>query len=268
MKKLVSLSLVVLVLLIVSPASASPGTLFVDDDGICGGNLPCYTVIQDAVNAANANDTVYVYAGTYYEHVTISKSLVLQGEDRNTTVVDGGGSGDVIYVTANYVTISGVTVTNGNIGIRLIPNWRIHHVTIRDVIATSNTINGIRALHNLRSGSFHVIEDCILSYNGSYGFKGNELSKSIIRNCQVFGNGGGLAPGWGFDTLIANNQIYDNAGSGIYLNAMRNSTVEQNEVWNNGAGIHLGSVANYNTIRDNMVRQNSMGMDTKKNTAW
>jgi len=65
MKKLLTLVMVLSVLLIAVPVSANSGTLYVDDDDICGGNSPCYTHPQEAVNAANPGDTILVYPGTY-----------------------------------------------------------------------------------------------------------------------------------------------------------------------------------------------------------
>lgn len=39
---------------------------YVDDDDVtCGGNYPCYSHPQDAVNSATAGDTIIVYPGTY-----------------------------------------------------------------------------------------------------------------------------------------------------------------------------------------------------------
>lgn len=66
MKKLLILAMLFSMLLIAVPVSADPGTLYVDDDDpTCGGNSPCYTTIQAAINAAIAYDTILVYPGTY-----------------------------------------------------------------------------------------------------------------------------------------------------------------------------------------------------------
>ena len=110
----------VIVLALMLPENVNATTITVPDD---------YPTIQQAVNAAGTGDMVYVRAGTYYEHVTINKSLTLQGEDRETTIIDGSGSGMVIYATANYITMSGLTATNGEFGIVLINNWSILKIT-------------------------------------------------------------------------------------------------------------------------------------------
>ena len=60
-----------------------------------------YDTIQAAVDAAAPGDTVYVRSGTYFEHVVLNKQLTLQGEDLATTIIDGGGTGDVIEVSVN-----------------------------------------------------------------------------------------------------------------------------------------------------------------------
>ena len=227
---------------------ASPATIVVPDD---------QPTIQQAIDAAGSGDTVYVRSGTYYEHVTIDKSLTLQGEDRETTIIDGGGSGKVIYVTANHVTISGLTATNGENGIYLIPNWSIHHITVRDVIITSNSQVAFSAPH---SGGYHLIEDCIISNNGGLASYAHQFRNSIIRNCEVFDNGGGLTVAWGYGTLITNNKVHDNVSVGIWFDSMSYSTMEKNEVYNNGVGIGVGYVGPYNTLRDNIVHHNGIGI--------
>jgi parallel beta-helix repeat protein len=74
MKKriVVLIVLAAMLAMMAGPASADPGTLYVEPAGICGGNSPCYTHPQDAVNAANPGDTILVYPGTYTERVYTS----------------------------------------------------------------------------------------------------------------------------------------------------------------------------------------------------
>ena len=236
---------------------------YVDDDGVCGGNSPCYTTIQSAVNAANVGEAIYIYAGTYSEHVGINKSLTLQGEDRETTIIDGSGSGNVVYITQSNVTIDGVTVRNGDNGIYVIPNYSIHHFTFRNAIVTTNTTEGIEMGHSHTWG-YHVLENCVISNNGGIGLYAHQFYNSVIRNCDVFGNQGNwaLIPAWGSNTLITNNRVHDNAGSGIHLDSMNNSIVENNLAWNNGVGLSNGYVARNNTLRNNITCNNSAGIAT------
>ena len=75
--------------------------IYVDDDGNAD-----YTSIQDAVDDASDGDTIFVYAGVYQENVVVNKSI-------NRTVIDGGSFGDVLYLSADWVNISGFTIQNG-----------------------------------------------------------------------------------------------------------------------------------------------------------
>ncbi len=213
--------------------------------------------IGAGISVVDVGGTVIVAAGTYTEHVTISKSLTLQGEDRDTTVIDGSGSGKVIHITAHYVTISGLKVTNGEYGIWFPPNGYIGHITMRDVIIDSNDKHGIDIVH---TGGYFLIEDSVISNNGGDGlYKAHQFHHSTIRNCEVFGNNGtGLHAGWGSGTLITNNKVHHNGGIGIWFDSMSNSIMEKNEVYNNGVGIGVGYVGKNNTLRDNIVHHNTV----------
>jgi parallel beta-helix repeat protein len=80
---------------------ASPNVIIVPDD---------YERIQWAIGNASMGDTIYVRAGTYYENVTVNKSVFLVGEDRDSTIVDGNETGSVISITADNVSIEGFTI--------------------------------------------------------------------------------------------------------------------------------------------------------------
>ena len=63
---------------------------YVNPDGLCGGNLPCYTTIQAAIAAANPGDVIHVAAGTYAGPGGINFGLTLLGP--NAGVSPNGGS--------------------------------------------------------------------------------------------------------------------------------------------------------------------------------
>ena len=70
------------------------------------------TPIQDAVDGAGAGDTIYVHAGTYIENVDVWKQVTLIGDGADVVTVQAASSNDHVFeVTADWVNISGFTVT-------------------------------------------------------------------------------------------------------------------------------------------------------------
>jgi len=65
--------------------------IIVDDDGDTG-----YKSIQDAINDAKPGDRIYVKSGVYKKILINKDNLVIHGEDRNTTIINGSGNGKSI----------------------------------------------------------------------------------------------------------------------------------------------------------------------------
>jgi nitrous oxidase accessory protein len=106
-----------------------------------GGNGPHnYSSIQSAIDDALVNDTVYVFNGTYYEAVLITKPLHLRGENKTTTILDGQGTWDILTVVADYVEITGFTLQNAHFDIL------VNH-------SSYDTINGNNILYSLQGVS-------------------------------------------------------------------------------------------------------------------
>ena len=234
------------------PIAAST-TIIVPDD---------YPTIQQAVNAANTGDTVYVCQGTYYEHVTIGKPLVLQGENRGTTTIDGGGSGKVVTVTSSNVTICELTITHsGNstsfpedAGVVLL---NARNALIEDCIITANGLNGLYFYNS----SNNTIKGCDISYNNTVYYKGaihlrNSPYVTITGN-NIYSNiGPGITVRSQSDhVMITDNHVYSNTSTGIHLGHSNYGVVSNNIVHDNVRGLDFDG-ADYNTIKDNTIRQN------------
>lgn len=152
------------------------------------------TSIQAMIDNANAGDTINISSGTYYEHLTITKSITLQGENKLTTIIDGEGSGTVIYISGDNVSISGFTIKNGEYGIYCdeSDSTKITHNIIKDYdygIYNYKTTDGYIAHNKITNGEFGIVtyeayNDAIrhntISYNSEYGAKDYN---SKLKNC-------------------------------------------------------------------------------------
>ena len=70
-----------------------------------------YTNIQEAIDNAESGDTIFVYEGTYYENVIINKTIYLEGENKESTIINGSKTGTVLNVNqTSDVLISNFTL--------------------------------------------------------------------------------------------------------------------------------------------------------------
>ena len=97
-----------------------------------GGGSGNYTVIQDAIENASNGDTVFVYddSSPYYENIVVDKPIQLIGEDKQSTIIDGGGSGHTIRITSNNSVIRDFSIIKGNNGIYLDSNCEYNNINI------------------------------------------------------------------------------------------------------------------------------------------
>ena len=96
-------------------------THYVDDDGGCAGQSPCYTTIQAAVNAAATGDTIEVLPGVYASFTVVTDNLTIQSSSLADAVfVDGnGGSFAAKISNADGVTLQDLTLRNAQYGLWL-----------------------------------------------------------------------------------------------------------------------------------------------------
>ncbi|DAC73081.1 MAG TPA: hypothetical protein DSN98_01945 [Thermoplasmata archaeon] len=131
-------------------------TIYVNCNG--GAN---YIKIQDAIDHTVTGDTVFVYSGTYYAKIEIDKAINLFCSKNPPTIIDGGGSGNVVDISVDDVNLSGFRIQHGIDGIRIhnASNVTIKDNTIRDTaygifiesLSHNNTIYRNNLLHNTQN---------------------------------------------------------------------------------------------------------------------
>jgi len=249
-----------------------------------GGSGPGnYSKIQDAINDSGDGDTVYVFNGIYYENVRINKTINLIGEDKNTTVIDGNKIGDVIFVLADFVNISGFTIQNAgsylwkDAGIEL----RSYFNFISGNIISNNSRHGIftkasKSDHNIICKNIIIDNDHGVTLDCSVE---NEIYENYIFNNRIgiFIGVSSLLSGdvflplsWKslpfegyvnniFGNIIKNNDIGIDIEPGCFIN------IFENDILGNGIGIFLCPPSvfycNYNYIyRNNIIDNNDFGI--------
>ena len=206
-----------------------------------GGNGPNnYTRIQDALDNASPSDTVYVFNGTYKEHIVITTSIFLIGENKYTTIIDGNNSGSTIRIHWWNVHIQGFTIQNsGNqgdrdAGIRLGGyTYTPKKCSIKDNIFRDNC----DAIW-ICDASDSIISDNIISNNRHAG---------IYSNSALNHNN------------ISNNYIENNSNQGIFLFSSKYNRIFDNIINQHNGGIVLQESYG-NQIYDNIISNASTGI--------
>ena len=248
-----------------------------------------YWTIQEAVDAAAIyGDTIQVMVGTYNENIVISKSVILRGDDKNRTIIDGGGIGTVVNVTANNVTIRGFTIQKGAKGIKVLSrNNAVVDTIIKDIKGTNCddrcTGGSAYGIYLLSSAGTTISSNTISSVSGgdadykstggsAYGIYLSSSTGTLSSN-TISGVSGGSAGSYGTG----------GSAYGIYLSASTGTTISSNTIsgvsggsaagsYGTGGsayGFYLTSASTRNSIyHNNILNSTHNGYDDSGSNGW
>ncbi len=217
----------------VPAAQASPSVEYVSPGGgSTHHNTSCrdagFSSIQAAVNAAAVHGDVVVCPGVYKQSVTIPKSLSLIGA--RGAVINAAGQPYGVGMTADFVTVTGLTVENAKGTGAQDPNDGIitagfgpkgpvpgNHETIVGNLVLNNAGNGI----DLNSTTGSVALSNISIKNGVGINVSDDLGKPASHNL-IFSNYASGNPG-GCGIVLA-----DHSGAGIFSNWVNGNTANDN----------------------------------------
>jgi parallel beta-helix repeat protein len=168
-----------------------------------------YSNIQAAIDSAAPGDTIFVRNGTYHESLTIEKIIVLVGEDKAITIINGLGELVVVDISSDDVFMSGFTVLNGSTGVDV---SYADGVVLSDIIVHNNTYDGISV---------------------------SESSDNSIVNCSAYNNDFGIAISGCINTEIIGCDAYNNSDYGVYSARSRNLQIIDTSCYYNEYGVNL-----------------------------
>jgi len=222
--------------------------------------------IQDMINNASSGGILHIDSGIYHGNITLSKSIALIGEDKDTTIIEGNGGNSVVVITADNCTFQGFTVTSKNssedtIGIdvhsshNIIANSNISHCKYGVYLhlrTENNTILG-NELSNNQYAIYLILSSMNnISKNDIFLSKSNGIKLEFHSNSNEF----------------YNNKISDNL-CGLNLVNSYDNKIFNSDISNNKIGIDICCSSKNNTICRNIFINNSQhNAIDKYNNSW
>ncbi|MFT9596196.1 nitrous oxide reductase family maturation protein NosD [Mesobacillus sp.] len=173
--------------------------------------------VQRAVDSASIGDTILISPGVYKESVVINKEVSIKGEEG--AIIDGGGKGNVITVTASNVVLDGLIIQNSGSGQE--DSGIYINKADRNVIQNN-------LLKNVQNGIF-------LANSNENKLLGNRIA-SNESHFSKRGNGIHMFKGGGH--LLKENEIA-NVQDGIYFDFTKGIKLQGNHISESRYGMHM-----------------------------
>jgi hypothetical protein len=249
-----------------------------------------YLSIQEAIDDDNCT-TVIVAIGHHTENLVINRTLTLQGQDKATTIIDGGGNGPVIRVTGGAPIIENLTIMGGDASNNLGCGGGV------SIVGAAATVRDNSVWGNVASSDGDVMGwgggVCAMTGTGTVYITGNTIQDNAAFSATTAtlptpGIGGGIGISRRHSTVVmTGNQVLNNVavrmpatnavmagGGGIWSDAdfvtIQGNRIEAN-VANGATGIGTGGGVGTNhsvvTLSDNHIL-NNLSVHSQTNTAW
>jgi parallel beta-helix repeat protein len=196
-----------------------------------------YKTIQEAIDAAEEGDTIYIFGGFYQENLEIDKQLkIVGGIDEVETIIDSRFDRRyLVEITADEVTLEYVTVSDSD----------------------KKTSSPIGALICLKSDD-NKINNVFVNDTESYGILiQSSSSDNLVSSNKINMADSGIYVTSSDTNDIVNNEISNCSSYGIYVEySTGNNRIYGNNVTLSGSGIYVKNSVNVN-ITNNIVEQES-----------
>jgi len=236
--------------------SVDPGDVLIYVGGTGPGN---YSSIQAALDMVAVGGTIFIYSGMYYENLQIRDSVIIQGENRNDTVLDGEDLDHAIQILGGNVTIQDLSIQKSGVnkaGILLDSS--------DNRIVNCSIMNHFYGVYT-PSRYNNTFWNCTCSYN-TLGFFFDHSDNNRINQCTISHNEEGLVLYDSCDRNTITNCTISNNSEGLFFRDLSNDNIiSQCTIIHNGIGVRLWDAKKnlffLNTFKDNINHTESLISD-------
>ncbi|MBI3304510.1 MAG: nitrous oxide reductase family maturation protein NosD [Deltaproteobacteria bacterium] len=196
-----------------------------------------YATLSEALAHAEDGDTLLVDGGVHVGHLTIDKSVVLIGA--HAPVLDGGGTGTVVRITAPKVTLKGFTIRGSG-----------------DLLASGDAGVLVAAPEVVIEGN--RFEDVL------FGVSFRRAPQSVLRRNVLRGKSlpvprrGDLIHVWYSDAvLVEDNLLADGRDAVLWFS--KRLTIQRNTIQRARYGLHF-MYCDDSVVQDNRLLESSVGI--------
>ncbi len=146
-----------------------------------------YTTIQHAIDDASDNYTIFVYAGIYQEHITVTTAITIIGESNRDTIIDGLYNETALTTMRNGVVIENLRFryAGGK------PDDALLNCTDNDLTVQNCIFEHARHGILLSKTSAAAIHNCTF-YHTAIGVRAKQSSHALLTGCTFTKNGIGI----------------------------------------------------------------------------
>jgi len=216
--------------------------VWIDDDfneTTPGWGVDHFSTINDGLNVVYNNGIVHVCSGIYHENLIINKSIQLIGENKHTTIIQGGQAEYIMLITTESVTISDFTIQN------LEDSYYAVWITANNTALTDTII------------SHDYLGIVLAPLYQSHLYNVTILNNLIYMNPET--SVAGIYLGQTMNSTIEKNNIENTTWCGIGLALSNSNIIQNNTIRHHLYGLAI-STSNNNSIRENTLTQNDFGI--------
>jgi len=250
--------------------------IYVDDDNINGPwdgtREHPYKTINDGIFNSTDEDTIYVFNGLYNEKLIIGKKIILIGENKSSTIIDGLYEDYVIDIIEDNVNIKNFTIRNSggykeNAGIKIdsnnnsIEDCKFYRTKSGIYINNCNYNQINRCLFHTNGEGIYIkssnnckLEESCLYHNG-ISVNIQDSTDIEIDNCYEHTSGYGFLINDSSNINISNSAVYDNNdnGGGLMITYCEDIFIFNCNIVHNGHGLNFYACSKIQILNSDFI---------------